>query len=36
MKAQHFHTKLHCEKPVLKQIEWGAQNGPKKKNGLFH
>ena len=28
MKAQHFHIKLHCEKPVLKQFEWGAQNGP--------
>ena len=39
MKAQHFHTILPCQKQMLRQIEWGVQNGPIKKNGpllLFH
>ena len=25
LKKQHFHTKLLCQKPVLRQIEWGVQ-----------
>ena len=25
---QHFHTKLLCQKLMLRQIEWGVQNGP--------
>ena len=32
MKAQHFHTKLPCQKPMLRKIEKGVQNGPIKKN----
>ena len=24
-----------CQKPVLRQIEWGVQHGPTKKNGVF-
>ena len=35
MKAPHFHTKLHCQKPMLRQTELGVQSGPTKKNGLF-
>ena len=27
LKTQHFYTKLLCQKPMLGQIEWGAQNG---------
>ena len=29
-----FHTKLSCHKPLLRQIEWGVQNGPITKNGI--
>ena len=25
-KVQHFHKKLNCQKPVLRQIESGVQN----------
>ena len=35
MKSQHFHTKLLCQKPILRQIEWGVQNGPIRKNGVL-
>ena len=28
-KAQHFRTKLPCQKPMLRQMEWGVQNKPK-------
>ena len=35
MKGQHFHTKLSCQKPILRQIEWGVQIGPITKNGLL-
>ena len=28
LKKQHFHTKLPCQKPMLRQIEWGVQNWP--------
>ena len=27
-KLQPFYTKLPCQKPILRQIEWGVQNGP--------
>ena len=33
--TQHFHTKLSYQKPLLKQIECGVQNGPFKKNGTL-
>ena len=35
LKAQHFHTKLPCQKPILRQIEWEVQNGPITKNGVL-
>ena len=35
MKAQHLHTKLPRQKPVLGQIEWGVQTGPITKSGLL-
>ena len=33
MKARHFHTKLPCQKLILRQIEKGVQNVPIIKNG---
>ena len=34
--AQHFHTKLICQRSVLIQIEWvGVQNGPIIKNTVL-
>ena len=33
--TQHFHTKLLCQKPMLRQIEWGVQNEPITKNGVL-
>ena len=27
LKMQHFHGKLPCQKPMLRQIEWEVQNG---------
>ena len=33
--AQDFHTKLLCQKPTLRQIEWGVGNGPITKNGVL-
>ena len=35
MKAQHFHTKLPCQKSMLRQIECGVHNGPITKDGLL-
>ena len=35
MKAKHIHTKLFCQKPVLRQIEWGMENGPITKTRLL-
>ena len=35
MKAQHFYTKLPCQKLMLRQIEWGVQIGPITKNALL-
>ena len=35
LKAQHFHKKMLCQKPMLSQIEWGVQNRPTKKNSVF-
>ena len=34
-KAQHFLTNLPYQKPMLRQIEWGVQNGSIKKHGLL-
>ena len=35
LKTQHFHKKLPCQRPMLRQIEWGVQNGPTTKKGVF-
>ena len=35
MKAQHSHTKLPCQKLMIRQIEWGVQNGPITKNAIL-
>ena len=35
LKTQHFHTKLLSQKPVLRQIEWGAQNATVAKKRTF-
>ena len=32
---QHFHAKLLCQKPILRHIEWGVQNGSITKNGVL-
>ena len=33
--TKHFLTKLLCQKPMLRQIEWGVQNWPITKNGVL-
>ena len=35
LKTHHFHTKLLCQKPMLRQIEWQLQIGPITKNGVL-
>ena len=30
-----FHTKLSCQKPLLRQMEWWVQNGSITKNGVL-
>ena len=35
LKAQYFHTKLSCQKPMFRQIEWEGQNGPITKDGVL-
>ena len=35
IEKHHFHTKLPYQKPTLRRIEWGVQNGPIKKNGVL-
>ena len=32
MKAAKFYTKLSYQQPMLRQIEWGIQNGSISKN----
>ena len=34
-KVHYFRVKLPCQRPVLRQIEWGVQNTPITKNGLL-
>ena len=33
--TKHFLTKLLCQKPMLRQIEWGVQNWPITKNRVL-
>ena len=35
LKTHHFHSKLLCQKPMLRQIEWRLQNGPITKSGVL-
>ena len=35
LKTHHFHSKLLCQKPMLRQIEWRQQNGPITKSGVL-
>ena len=35
LKMPHFHTKLPCQKLMLRQIELGVQDGPTKKNRVL-
>ena len=35
LKTHHFHSKLLCHKPMLRQIEWRLQNGPITNNGVL-
>ena len=35
LKSQNFHAKLTCQNLMLRQVEWGAQNGPIAKNADF-
>ena len=35
LKTDHFHAKLPCQKPVLRVIELGVQNGPITENGVL-
>ena len=35
LKTQHFHTKLPYQKLMLRQIEWGVQNGPNTKSRVL-
>ena len=33
--SQHFHTKLPCQNPMLRQVEWGVSNGPITKSRVL-
>ena len=35
LKTHHFHWKLLCQKPMLRQIEWRLLNGPITKSGVL-
>ena len=35
LKTQHFHTKLLCQKQMLRQIEWRVQSEPITKDGVL-
>ena len=35
LKRQCFHTKLICQRPMLREIEWGVENGPITKSGVL-
>ena len=35
LKTHHLHTKLPCQKPILRQTEWVVQNGLITKNGIL-
>ena len=35
LKTHHFHSKLLCQKPMFRQIEWRLQNGTTRKSGVL-
>ena len=35
LKTHHFHTKLTCQEPMLRQIVWEVQNGPITKTDVL-
>ena len=35
MKTQHFHSKLPCQKPNLRQMTWGVKDRPTPKNRVL-
>ena len=35
VKVHYFHSKLLCQKPMLRQIEWGVKKGPITKTAVF-
>ena len=35
LKKHHFHSKLLCQKPMLRQIEWWLQNGLITESGVL-
>ena len=35
LKTQHFHTKVPCQKSMLRQVQWEVQNGPITKNEVL-
>ena len=35
IETQHFHKKLRCQKPVLKQIGYGVEKGSITKNAVL-
>ena len=35
LNIHHFHTKLPCHKPMLRQMGWCVQNGPIKKHKVL-
>ena len=35
LKTQHFHTKVSCQKPILRTVERGVQDGLIKKNRVL-
>ena len=35
LKTHHFHSKLLCQKPTLRQLECRLQNGPPTNSGVL-
>ena len=35
LKMQHFNAKLSSQNAMLREVEWGVQNGPITKNGFL-
>ena len=35
LKTRHFHSKLLCQEPILRKIEWQLRNGPITISGVL-